>query len=135
MYTSTALEYFGLSPLIASVDEQNIYSNASLGGSQPTQSPGGTQTHLVSFSWSKLLLLLLIVTNLKHIPLVYHLRILNAVRFVLRSQRPVVDIQPHQLFQPLITSSRATLLDIDVYGHKVSVQITSLNSLYSSRSE
>jgi hypothetical protein len=75
---------------------------------------------LAAIDWWKLIIGLAVVSNLKHIPLVYHLRILNAVRFVLRSQRPAVDIQPQQLFQPLITSSRSSLLDIDVYGHKVS---------------
>jgi hypothetical protein len=80
---------------------------------------GGIRQYLTATTCWRLLLLLLIATNLKHLPFVYHLRILNAVRFVLRSQRPAADIQPGQLFQPLITSMRSTLLDMDVYGHKV----------------
>ena len=80
-------------------------------------------SYLAALNWWNLLLYLLVASNLRHIPFVYHLRILNAVRFVLRSQRPAIDIQPHQLFQPLITSSRSSLLDMDIYGHKVSEEL------------
>ena len=76
--------------------------------------------HLL-FSWNnvwKLLTFALILLNLKVLPFVYHLRILNALRFVLRSQRPNKDVTPEQLFQPLITSSKACLMEIDVFGHK-----------------
>ncbi|EXJ59490.1 uncharacterized protein A1O5_12115 [Cladophialophora psammophila CBS 110553] len=66
----------------------------------------------------KLSALTLILVNLKVFPFIYHLRILNAVRFVLRSQRPKRDVTPEQLFQPLITSSKACLMEIDVLGHK-----------------
>ncbi|EXJ86293.1 hypothetical protein A1O1_06663 [Capronia coronata CBS 617.96] len=66
----------------------------------------------------KLLALSLVLLNLKVFPFIYHLRILNAVRFVLRSQRPKQDVTPEQLFQPLITSSKACLMEIDVFGHK-----------------
>lgn len=66
----------------------------------------------------KILLLVLVAANLKNFPLVYHLRILNGIRFVLRSQRPSVTLMPEHLFQPLITSSKATLLETDVFGHK-----------------
>lgn len=69
----------------------------------------------------KFLLVLHIAANFKLFPFVYHLRILNAVRFVLRSQRPKDDVKPEQLFQPIITSSKAPLIQIDVFGHEVSL--------------
>ena len=77
---------------------------------------------LINFSnaW-KVLLILHITANFKVFPFIYHLRILNGVRFVLRSQRPKEDVKPHQLFQPIITSSRSPLMEMDVYGHKVSL--------------
>lgn len=67
---------------------------------------------------AKAVLLLLVIANLKNFPLIYHLRILNGIRFVLRSQRPKIKLNPEHLFLPLITSSRATLLETDVFGHK-----------------
>lgn len=72
-------------------------------------------------SWStalKILVFVLVAANFKNFPLVYHLRILNGVRFVLRSQRSSKPLTPDQLFQPLITSSKATLMETDVFGHK-----------------
>jgi len=72
-------------------------------------------------TWSTLLnvvFIILLAANFKNLPLVYHLRILNAVRFVLKSQRPPKPLNPEQLFKPLITSSRATLMETDVLGHK-----------------
>ncbi|KIW13260.1 hypothetical protein PV08_08447 [Exophiala spinifera] len=73
------------------------------------------------FTWNniwKLSTFTLILLNLKALPFIYHLRILNALRFVLRSQRPNKEVGPEQLFQPLITSSKACLMEIDVFGHK-----------------
>ncbi|EXJ58285.1 hypothetical protein A1O7_05710 [Cladophialophora yegresii CBS 114405] len=70
-----------------------------------------------SHAW-KLFLLVVVLLNLKAFPLVYHLRILNGVRFVLRSQRHKPDIQPDQLFQPLVMSSRACQMEVDALGHK-----------------
>jgi hypothetical protein len=77
-------------------------------------------TSLLTFStlW-KVLLVIHLVANFKLFPFIYHLRILNAVRFVLRSQRPKDDVKPEQLFQPLIISTKSPLMEIDVYGHKV----------------
>ena len=72
---------------------------------------------VISNLW-KLLLVLHIAANFKHFPFIYHLRILNAVRFVCRSQRPEHDVKPEQLFQPLITEAMSSLVEIDVYGHK-----------------
>lgn len=74
-----------------------------------------------SLTWSKVLIticVLLVAVNFKNFPLVYHLRILNGVRFVLKSQRPPQPLGPESLFKPLITSSRATLMETDVFGHK-----------------
>ncbi|KIX09014.1 uncharacterized protein Z518_00092 [Rhinocladiella mackenziei CBS 650.93] len=72
-------------------------------------------------SWDnawKLSTLTLLLLNLKVFPFVYHLRLLNGLRFVLRSQRPKRDVGPEQLFQPLITSSKSCLMELDVFGHK-----------------
>lgn len=66
----------------------------------------------------KALLLFFVAVNFKSFPLIYHLRILNGIRFVLRSQRSPRQLTPDQLFQPLITSSKAPLMEIDVFGHK-----------------
>ena len=79
--------------------------------------------HLVStvFSFStiwKLLLVGVFIANLKNIPGVYHLRLLNAFRFVLQTQRTVEGPTPSQLFQPIITSSKTTLMETDLYMHK-----------------
>ena len=48
---------------------------------------------VISNLW-KLLVVLHIAANFKHFPLIYHLRILNAFRFVCRSQRPKHDVKP-----------------------------------------
>ncbi|KAI1621934.1 hypothetical protein EDD37DRAFT_683827 [Exophiala viscosa] len=76
-------------------------------------------TQLITFNnfW-KLSTLVLLLINIKVFPFVYHLRILNGLRFVLRSQRPKRDVGPENLFQPIITSSKAPLMEIDVFGHK-----------------
>lgn len=66
----------------------------------------------------KLLLLALVLGNLKNIPGVYHLRLLNAFRFVIRTCRTKEPVTPEHLFQPLITSSKATLMETDLYLHK-----------------
>lgn len=79
------------------------------------------QNVLQYFTWSslwKILILISIAVNFKNFPLVYHLRILNGVRFVLKSQRSTLPLTPDHLFQPLITSSKATLMETDVFGHK-----------------
>jgi hypothetical protein len=46
------------------------------------------------------------------------MRILNAFRFILRTQRPQVPLNPSHIFQPLITESCADLLEIDFNFHK-----------------
>jgi hypothetical protein len=66
----------------------------------------------------KLLLVALVFGNLKNIPGVYHLRLLNAFRFVIRTCRTEEPVTPEHLFQPIITSSKATLMETDLYLHK-----------------
>ena len=46
------------------------------------------------------------------------MRILNSFRFVLRTQRPLVQMSPLHIFQPLVTESCAELLEIDFNLHK-----------------
>jgi hypothetical protein len=72
---------------------------------------------LPSLRWT-LILLVLVFSNLKNIPGVYHLRLLNAIRFVLRSQRTKEGPKPEHLFQPIITSSTTTLMELDLNLHK-----------------
>ncbi|PVH75903.1 hypothetical protein DL98DRAFT_643275 [Cadophora sp. DSE1049] len=64
------------------------------------------------------LLVLLLLGNLKNIPLIWHMRIVNAFRFCLRTQRPKVPVTSAQLFQPLITTSHAPIMEIDFNLHK-----------------
>jgi hypothetical protein len=46
------------------------------------------------------------------------MRILNAFRFTLRTQRPGVLLTPSHIFQPIITSSSTQLMEIDFNMHK-----------------
>ncbi|KAK5081042.1 hypothetical protein LTR64_002145 [Lithohypha guttulata] len=71
----------------------------------------------LSLLWNTLLILLIAI-NFKNFPFIYHLRILNAIRFVLKSQRSPHKLTPDHLFQPMITSSKAPITEIDVFGHK-----------------
>ncbi|KAI1414044.1 hypothetical protein F5Y13DRAFT_159621 [Hypoxylon sp. FL1857] len=48
----------------------------------------------------------------------WHLRLVNAFRFILRTQRPAVPLKPTHIFQPIITSSTAQLMEIDLNMHK-----------------
>src|SRR5271154_1296055 len=65
-----------------------------------------TKANMCTFStlW-KLLLFCLIAANFKNFPLVYHMRLLNAVRWLLRSQRSPDSPKPEHLFQPIIMHS------------------------------
>jgi hypothetical protein len=94
---------------------------------------------LVSQIWShftiwRLLVVLLILGNLKNVPLIWHvskcwsalfilflmklqLRIVNAFRFCLRTQRPKTPVTSEQLFQPLITTTHAPIMEIDFNLH------------------
>ena len=104
---------------------------------QPAWSLGDT----LSFIWSmitiwRILVLLLVAGNLKNIPLIWHvrvvqilspkkhsfwhrhqIRIINAFRFCCRSQRPKVPVTSAHLFQPLITTSHAPIMEIDFNLH------------------
>ena len=44
-------------------------------------------------------------------------RLLNAFRFVLRSERSRTPMSPAQLFQPLITESHGSLMELDYNIH------------------
>ncbi|KAI1334057.1 hypothetical protein F5Y15DRAFT_402918 [Xylariaceae sp. FL0016] len=73
------------------------------------------------FTWSRLwfsLLCLFVVLNIKNMPFIWHMRILNAFRFILRTQRPSVPLTPGHIFQPIITTSSAQLMEIDFNMHK-----------------
>ncbi|OLN86783.1 hypothetical protein CCHL11_07854 [Colletotrichum chlorophyti] len=56
--------------------------------------------------------------NLKSLPFVWHLRVLNAFRFTIRTLRPRVPPKPSMVFQPMITSSSADLAEMDFNLHK-----------------
>ena len=92
---------------------------------------------LVSSSIWKLLCIILIFVNFKNLPLVWHVsarfvdlfrrrprltyrlqvRLLNAFRFVLHLERSKTAIRPAQLFQPLITESHGSLMELDYNIH------------------
>ena len=95
-----------------------------------------TETLVPSSIW-KLICILLILLNFKNIPLVWHVskigsgdisrltlapkvRLLNAFRFVLRSERSRTPITPAQLFQPLITESHGSIMELDYNIHSLS---------------
>ncbi|KAM0801111.1 hypothetical protein BDR22DRAFT_888782 [Usnea florida] len=71
----------------------------------------------ISLAW-KLIILVLIMSDIKTFPLVWHLRLLNALRFVLPSQRAEVALSPSSIFQPLVTSSHCSLSEMDFNWHK-----------------
>jgi hypothetical protein len=75
-------------------------------------------SHLLSWTtlW-RVLFALLALGNLKNLPFIWHLRIVNAFRFCLYSQRPKVELGPDQIFQPIITESHAPLMEIDFNLH------------------
>ena len=92
----------------------------------------------LTFAW-KLTIVALIVTDIKTFPLVWHvsfsrsltfseptsdhllppiqLRLLNALRFVLPSQRAKPGLTSDCIFQPLITSSHCSLGEMDFNWH------------------
>lgn len=69
------------------------------------------------FAW-KLTVLALFVTDIKTFPLVWHIRLLNALRFVLPCQRAEPGPTPNCIFKPLVTSSHCSLSEIDFNWHK-----------------
>ncbi|TEA12468.1 putative thioesterase atnL [Colletotrichum sidae] len=64
------------------------------------------------------LLLALCAFNLKSLPFIWHLRVLNAFRFTIRTLRPPVALRPSMVFQPIITTSSADLFETDFNLHK-----------------
>ena len=83
---------------------------------------------------SRVLLVLLAWFNLKNIPFIWtvcflcrcdfceanktvQLRIINAFRFCTKTMRPKTTLTSAHLFQPLITSSKPPLTEIDIYMH------------------
>ncbi|KAI0849674.1 hypothetical protein F5Y00DRAFT_269072 [Daldinia vernicosa] len=72
-------------------------------------------------TWSTLwftLLCFFVVLNIKNMPFMWHLRLVNGFRFILRTQRPAVPLTHTHIFQPIITSSTAQLMEIDFNMHK-----------------
>lgn len=82
----------------------------------------------------RILVLFLVLGNIKNVPLIWHvsivhqtyseallidakLRIVNAFRFCTRTARPKVPITSAHIFQPLITTSHAPLMEIDFNLH------------------
>ncbi|CZT10054.1 hypothetical protein WAI453_006401 [Rhynchosporium graminicola] len=103
------------SPVLLNSTALNNLGNLSLAGS--------IASSILSQIWSfitiwKVLVVLLLLGNLKNIPLMWHLRIVNAFRFCLKTQRPKVPVTSAQLFQPLITTSHAPIMEIDFNLHK-----------------
>ncbi|TVY53128.1 Uncharacterized protein LCER1_G006749 [Lachnellula cervina] len=97
----------------------------SLNGSDTAKSLGRSiqPADILSYLWSfvtiwRLLVVLLVLGNLKNIPLMWHLRIVNAFRFACRSQRPKVPVTWEHIFQPLITTNHAPIMEIDFNLHK-----------------
>jgi len=90
---------------------------------------------LVPSSIWKLICIILILVNFKNLPLIWHVstpapdalsrclisqnqvRLLNAFRFVLRSERSRTPMTPDHLFQPLITESHGSLMELDYNIH------------------
>jgi len=60
--------------------------------------------------------ILLAVVNLKNLPFVWHIRFVRALTYQIYLQPTAIP--PHALFQPVITSTRTTLLETDYNLHK-----------------
>ncbi|KAI1004835.1 hypothetical protein K3495_g3380 [Podosphaera aphanis] len=67
--------------------------------------------------WNVLFMLLLI-TNLKCVPFIWHMRILNGCTRTLKIQRPKASPTYAQIFQPLITTTQVPMMEIDFNMHK-----------------
>ncbi|TQS36261.1 hypothetical protein Golomagni_03294 [Golovinomyces magnicellulatus] len=65
-----------------------------------------------------ILFFLLILTNLKCVPFIWHFRILNGISRTIKTQRTKTPINYTQIFQPIITTSHAPLMEIDFMLHK-----------------
>ncbi|KAI0178930.1 hypothetical protein GGR52DRAFT_281892 [Hypoxylon sp. FL1284] len=98
----------------------DIVPDGSLAGLQKPL-PSITNVVYPHLTWSTLwftLLCVFVALNIKHMPFIWHLRLVNAFRFILRTQRPAVPLGPAHIFQPIITSSTAQLMEIDFNMHK-----------------
>ncbi|KAF6838551.1 hypothetical protein CPLU01_02352 [Colletotrichum plurivorum] len=84
----------------------------------PTISPSGLVFLLIPTSALLALLLTFLFLNKKSIPFIWHLRVLNAFRFTIRTLRPATPPRPSMIFQPMITSSSADLAETDFNLHK-----------------
>ncbi|KAI0380192.1 hypothetical protein F5Y04DRAFT_281953 [Hypomontagnella monticulosa] len=101
----------------------SAYDIAPEGDFARVQSPMPSVADIVypHLTWSTLwftLLCLFVALNIKNMPFMWHLRLVNAFRFILRTQRPAVPLQPAHIFQPIITTSTAQLMEIDFNMHK-----------------
>ncbi|KAI2783749.1 hypothetical protein F4815DRAFT_457809 [Daldinia loculata] len=95
-------------------------SESPLAEIQPSR-PSIANLIYLHLTWSTLwftLLCFFVVLNIKNMPFMWHLRLVNAFRFILRTQRPAVPLTPTHIFQPIITSSTAQLMEIDFNMHK-----------------
>ncbi|KAI1204814.1 uncharacterized protein F4807DRAFT_465317 [Annulohypoxylon truncatum] len=87
----------------------------------PSPMPSVADIIYPHLTWSTLWFTLLcgfVALNMKNMPFMWHMRLVNAFRFVLRTQRPAVPLKPMHIFQPIITSSTAQLMEIDFNIHK-----------------
>ncbi|KAI0021141.1 hypothetical protein F4780DRAFT_790589 [Xylariomycetidae sp. FL0641] len=86
-----------------------------------TPAPSVATTISNHLTWSTLwfsLLCIIVAFNIKNVPFMWHMRLLNAFRFILRTQRPSVPLGPEHIFQPIITTSSAQLRELDFNIHK-----------------
>ncbi|OTB05676.1 hypothetical protein M426DRAFT_10426 [Hypoxylon sp. CI-4A] len=102
---------------------ESTYDIVPEGSRAGLQSPMPSAVNLIypHLTWSTLwfsLLCVFVVLNIKNMPFMWHLRLVNAFRFILRTQRPAVSLTPAHIFQPIITTSTAQLMEIDFNMHK-----------------
>ncbi|TQN74423.1 putative thioesterase atnL [Colletotrichum shisoi] len=84
----------------------------------PSLSSTGFASQLTPSTIFVLILMAFCALNLKSFPFVWHLRVLNAFRFTIKTLRPRVRPRPSMVFQPIITSSSADLAEMDFNLHK-----------------
>ena len=96
------------------------YSNHTIDtGLSPTYLREIAQATLLGLppAWAVALVLLLVL-NLKNVPLAWHLRIVNALSYVLRSQRTSSPDSTACVFDAVITESLSPITEIDFNLHK-----------------
>ncbi|RKF77869.1 4-hydroxybenzoyl-CoA thioesterase [Golovinomyces cichoracearum] len=71
-------------------------------------------------SYSRILVVVLLIVNLKNFPLIWHLRVWSAILKHCLFDKPKVpqEIAPSTLFLPVITTSRSPLMECDYNFHK-----------------